>query len=554
MARPDGPLVVQSDLTLLLDVHNALADECRDSINAFTELIKSPEHLHTFRITQLSIWNARSTGMDEDGICATLDSYSRFPIPSAVEYFIRDNCRRYGAVRFQALDDGHFRLSCQDAYHRRLLESQAQVKGYLGHPDGDGFIVGMMDRGPLKTALVKAGLGVEDLVPLSDGQHLDIKLRNTTRSGRPFMVRPYQEAAFKAFWAEGRPGGGHGTVVMPCGSGKTIVGILAMARLAVTTLILTPNVASAHQWIREILDKTGLDEDLIGEYGAGDAKQVRPVTVCTYSMLTWRPDKEAEFGHFKALASQDWGLVIYDEVHLLPAPVFRFSSAIQSRRRLGLTATLVREDGREDEVFSLVGPKRFDIPWSELEKQGWIATAWCHELRIQMDESLRLDYATASGMAKARIAAMNPAKKAVVRALLEKHEGEHILIIGQYIEQLEELAKDFGFPLITGRMANKKREDLYEAFRKGDEKVLIVSKVANFAIDLPDASVLIQVSGGFGSRQEEAQRLGRILRPKERDSNFYTLVSKYSKEEDFSLNRQKFLSAQGYQYSVEDWQ
>ena len=543
------PLIVQSDRTMLLDVHDPAFDMCRDAIVPFSELVRSPEHLHTYLISQISLWNACSAGLDADHVVSTLERFTRFPVPETVEYFIRDTCRRFGIVKFTPYDDRFFLLECQHELYRKQVLSISAVRDNI-IDDGD-IRVPMNRRGDMKVALIDHGFPVEDLIPLKKGDPLELTLRRDSLSGRPFSVRDYQQEAFDAFWAGGAPGAGYGVVVLPCGSGKTIVGLVAMASLRTSTLILAPNVAAVHQWRREILDKTSLGEDEVGEF-TSERRDIRPVTIATYSMLIWRSRDDDEYRNFETIASHDWGFVIYDEVHMLPAPVFKLSSSLQAVYRLGLTATLVREDGREKDVFSLVGPKRYDVPWSELEKRGFIARAYCHELRVRMSEEDELAYALATAQQKVSIAAKNSRKTAVVEQLLQRHEGEQILIIGQYLDQLKDLERRFGFPMITGSMPNASRDRLYQEFREGRIQVLIVSKVANFAIDLPDASVAIQVSGTFGSRQEEAQRLGRILRPKQRDSNFYTLVTKHSREEDFSLNRQKFLIEQGYAYSVED--
>ena len=547
----DKPLIVQSDRTMLLDVHSPAADECRDAIVSFSELVKSPEHLHTFAISNITIWNACSAGVSPDFIMESLEKYSRFEVPEVVKYFIEDNCSRFGAICFEEYDDDRFLLTCSKDIYRTQLLSIKSLLPYLEDRLDDDFIIPMAKRGELKLKLIYSNFPVNDLIPLKKGLPLDITLREETLSGRKFALRNYQKDSIRAFYADGARGAGYGTIVLPCGSGKTIVGLGAMAALKTSTLILAPNVAAVHQWIREILDKTTLSQDYVGEYGCG-VKEIKPVTVCTYSMLINHSNEEQEMRNFRNIASHSWGLVIYDEVHVLPAPVFQLSASLQAVYRLGLTATLIREDGKERDVFSLVGPKRYDVPWSELEKKGFIATAYCHELRVPLPRDMELEYAAAPGSEKIKIAAKNPAKIDVVRRLLEEHEGRQILIIGQYLDQLREIQKTFSFPMITGAMNNLRRDELYQEFRDGKIHVLIVSKVANYAIDLPDASVAIQVSGTFGSRQEEAQRLGRILRPKNIDSHFYTLVTKYSKEEDFSLNRQKFLCEQGYSYIVEN--
>lgn len=543
----ERPLIVQSDLTLLLDVHCPDSDSARSEISPFSELVRSPEHLHTFQLSSISLWNACSAGLDARSITGTLEKWSRFDIPETVTYFINDNCSRYGIISFLPLDGSFFTISfSNDRYRRQVLALKA-VQDLIAGQD-DEIRVPMQHRGDLKVILTDNGFPVDDCIPLVKGLPLDISLRES----ESFSVRDYQLDSVKAFLGDGRPGLGYGVIVLPCGSGKTITGLAAMSEIKTSTLILAPNVAALHQWKRELLTKTTISEDDIGEYSA-DRKDIRKVTLCTYSMLVYRNTTDDEYHNFNAIASYPWGFVIYDEVHMLPAPVFRLSASLQSVYRLGLTATLIREDGREKEVFSLVGPKRYDVPWAELEKQGFIATAYCHEIRISLSEDAELDYALAPRSRKIVIAAKNKSKLPVIEYLLERHPGQQILIIGQYIDQLEEIQKRFSFPLITGSMSNRKREELYQDFRDGRIQVLIVSKVANYAIDLPDASVAIQVSGTFGSRQEEAQRLGRILRPKSVDSHFYTLLTRHTSEEDFSLNRQKFLIEQGYKYEIVSW-
>lgn len=543
----ERPLIVQSDLTLLLDVHCPDSDSARSEISPFCELIRSPEHLHTFQLSNISLWNACSAGLDARSITGTLEKWSRFDIPETVTYFINDNCSRYGIISFLPLDGNFFTISfSNDRYRRQVLALKA-VQDLIYGQDEE-IRVPMQHRGDLKVILTDNGFPVDDCIPLVKGLPLDISLRES----ESFSVRDYQKDSVKAFLGDGRPGLGYGVIVLPCGSGKTITGLAAMAEIKTSTLILAPNVAALHQWKRELLTRTTISEDDIGEYSA-DRKDIRKVTLCTYSMLVYRNTTDDEYHNFNAIASYPWGFVIYDEVHMLPAPVFRLSASLQSVYRLGLTATLIREDGREKEVFSLVGPKRYDVPWAELERQGFIATAYCHEIRISLSEDAELDYALAPRSRKIVIAAKNKSKLPVIEYLLERHQGQQILIIGQYIDQLEEIHKRFSFPLITGSMSNRRREELYQDFREGRIQVLIVSKVANYAIDLPDASVAIQVSGTFGSRQEEAQRLGRILRPKSVDSHFYTLVTRHTSEEDFSLNRQKFLIEQGYKYEIVSW-
>lgn len=540
----DKPLMVQSDKTMLLDVHSPSFQECRNDIIAFADLVKSPEHIHTYTLSPLTLWNAVSSGLSSDEIIKRLRKWSRYEIDERVIFFIEDTASRYGEFILTEEDQDKLRLSVKRERFFLTLYSEPTLKKYLKKGDGNYFLLSKLDRGSLKAKLVKMGFPVDDRIPLKKGEKLELDLKDTVE------VRDYQKDSVDAFLSSG----GYGTIVLPCGSGKTIVGIETAVRLKTNTLILCPNVSSVHQWIRELLDKTTLTPDKIGEY-SGETKSIRPVTVCTYQVLTYRTKQEGEeaepvYPHFSLLSDNNWGLVIYDEVHMLPAPVFRITAELQSIYRLGLTATLIREDGREDEVFSLVGPKRYDTPWAELTQKGYIAKAYCHEVRIPLPHTLELEYALATKKEKYRLASQNPLKIKVAEEILKRHEGESILIIGQYLDQLKVFQDHFGYPIITGTTSNKKRDELYDKFRSGEEKVMIVSKVANFAVDLPDASVAIEISGSFGSRQEEAQRLGRILRPKARDSHFYTIVTEYSQEEEFASNRQKFLSEQGYSYSI----
>ena len=541
----DKPLMVQSDKTMLLDVHSPSFEECRNDIIAFADLVKSPEHIHTYTLSPLTLWNAVSSGLDSNEIISRLNKWSRYEIDERVIFFIEDTASRYGEFILTEEDQDNLRLSVKRERFFLTLLSEPTLKKYLKKGDGNYFLISKLDRGTVKAKMVKMGFPVDDKIPLKKGSKLEFELKDSVE------IRDYQKESVDAFLSSG----GYGTIVLPCGSGKTIVGIETAVTLKTNTLILCPNVSSVHQWIRELLDKTTLTPDQIGEY-SGETKTIKPVTVCTYQVLTYRTksdDKEETepvYPHFSIFSENNWGLVIYDEVHMLPAPVFRITAELQSIYRLGLTATLIREDGREDEVFSLVGPKRFDTPWAELTQKGFIAKAYCHEVRIPLPHTLELEYALAPKKEKYRIASQNPLKIKVAEAILKKHEGESILIIGQYLEQLQVFRDHFGYPIITGTTSNKKRDELYDKFRSGEEKVMIVSKVANFAVDLPDASVAIEISGSFGSRQEEAQRLGRILRPKARDSHFYTIVTEYSQEEEFASNRQKFLSEQGYSYSI----
>ena len=539
------PLTVQSDRTMLLDVHSPDAAACREDIMAFSDLVKSPEHVHTYQLSPLSLWNAISSGIGTDEILSRLDKWSRYAVDERIRYFIEDQGRRFGDFVLEEYDEKDLILSVRRPVFALQLRSERSLSAVLRPDTSDTFLLSRLDRGKLKALMIKLGFPVDDRIPLRKGESLDIRLKESLEP------RDYQKDAAASLLGNGGPGTGFGTIVLPCGSGKTVVGMLVMAALKTSTLVLCPSITALRQWKRELLDKTWLNADQIGEY-SGEKKEIRPVTLCTYQVLAWRSDSaDEEFRHFDLFRSHDWGLVIYDEVHMLPAPVFRITAELQSMHRLGLTATLIREDGLEDEVFSLVGPKRYDTPWLELQKQGFIAKAYCHEIRIPLPEDQEVPYALSSGREKFRMAAENPKKTDVVKKLLERHENDAVLIIGQYLDQLRLLHKELGYPLITGSMATKKRDELYQAFREGRERVLIVSKVANNAIDLPDASVLIEVSGTFGSRQEEAQRLGRILRPKDKDSHFYTLVTEYSKEEEFAQNRQKFLSEQGYGYTID---
>lgn len=551
----DNPLIIQGDRTILLDVHAPQAEDARAALIPFAELEKSPEHLHTYRITPLSLWNAASAGYAPETVSETLDSFSRFPVPPSVRTWVNETMSRFGTITLVPSDSpDRLLLKTDIPLVYRELEASRHMKKYLT-PTGTkdfAFSLEVLNRGTVKQELLKLGWPVKDEAPLKDGEPLAVSLRETTLSGKSFVIRDYQRTAAASLVGNKGPGTGFGTIVLPCGSGKTVVGMTVMEMLATSTLILTTNVAAVHQWTDELVDKTTLTREEIGEY-TGDRKVIKPVTIATYQILTWRPDKESAFPHFSLFRERPWGLIIYDEVHLLPAPVFRVTAELQTVRRLGLTATLVREDGCEGDVFSLVGPKRYDVPWKDLEGQGWIATALCMEIRVPLAEDEEIAYAVAGQRQKYRIASENPAKRSIVSELVSEHEGDSILVIGQYLKQLEQIASDLGVPIITGKTPNSERDRIYGSFRSGALKVIVVSKVANFAIDLPDASVAIQISGTFGSRQEEAQRLGRILRPKEKDSRFYTIVTARTVEEDFAANRQKFLAEQGYEYRIVRW-
>jgi DNA excision repair protein ERCC-3 len=551
--QPSNPLVVQSDRTLLLEVDHPLYAEARDALAQFAELEKSPEHIHSYRLTPLSLWNAAAAGLDASRVLEMLGQFSKYDLPPNVVSDVRDYIGRYGKLKLLR-DGGELILRSDDPVLIAEVSRQKRMQPYIySRRDANTLVVDPARRGHVKQALVSIGYPAEDLAGYTEGTALRFTTRETTLSEHPFVMRTYQTDAVAAFYANGALSGGSGVVVLPCGAGKTIVGIGAMAAVQRATLILTPNTVAVRQWIAELLDKTSLTADQVGEY-TGERKDIRPVTVTTYQILTYRPSEDSEFPHFGLVTGHDWGLIVYDEVHLLPAPVFRLTAEIQARRRLGLTATLVREDGREADVFGLIGPKRFDVPWRELERQGWIATAECHEIRVALPDEQRMPYALSEEREKYRMAAENPVKTQVVRELLARHSDDQVLIIGQYLDQLKYLATLLDAPLLTGRTNTTQREKLYDRFRRGELKRLVVSKVANFAIDLPDANVAIQVSGTFGSRQEEAQRLGRILRPKSdgRPAHFYTIVTRDTRDQDFSANRQLFLTEQGYRYTIED--
>ena len=538
----DGPLIVQSDKTLLLDIDHPLSTDCRRAIAPFAELEKSPEHIHTYRLTSLGLWNARAAGHDAEKVIDVLIKYSRFAIPHALLVDVAETMGRYGRLRLESDPiHGLILISTDPAVLQEVVRGK-KVAPLLGaRIDNETIAVHPSQRGHLKQALLRLGWPAEDFAGYVDGQAHEISL---VENG--WHMREYQKLAAEGFWH-----GGSGVVVLPCGAGKTIVGAAAMAHAKATTLILVTNTVAARQWRDELLRRTNLHEDEIGEY-SGAKKEIRPITIATYQVMTTK--KNGLFAHLDLFDGHDWGLIIYDEVHLLPAPIFRFTADIQSRRRLGLTATLVREDGMEGEVFSLIGPKRFDVPWKEIEAQGYIAPADCVEVRVTLTEHERLNYATAETENRYRVCATTATKKRVAMALAKIHENDQVLIIGQYIDQIDEISNDLGVPIIKGDTPVKEREFLYNAFRNGEIKCLVVSKVANFSIDLPEASIAIQISGTFGSRQEEAQRLGRILRPKAdgRGARFYSLVARDTVDQDFAQNRQRFLAEQGYSYRIID--
>ncbi|MDD9270161.1 DNA repair helicase XPB [Paenibacillus sp. GCM10023248] len=550
---PTRPLIVQSDSSILLETHHPEFESVRGMLSRFADLVKSPEHLHTYRITPLSLWNAAAAGMPVEQMTACLQTHAKFGVPPSVLGGIRKYAGRYGMLSMRNVGD-ELHLVSDDTVVLNEIRAYDSLKKYLTDTRGERAIaISPAKRGLLKQELTKLGYPVEDLAAYRSGEFLPIRLRDEEAVDEPFQLRDYQKSAVDAFHRIGN--GGSGVLVLPCGAGKTVIGIAAMAKCSCATLILTSNVTSVKQWKREILSKTGLGEDQVGEY-SGTTKEVRPITIATYQILTHRGKKEDEFAHMRLFSEREWGLIIYDEVHLLPAPVFRATADIQATRRLGLTATLIREDGREDDVFSLVGPKKFDMAWKELESQGWIAKVTCQEIRVPLSESDRDLYGASGARQQFRIAGENEGKLEVIDHLRRLHAGEQTLIIGQYIDQLERIAAHTGAPMISGGMPYEQREELYAQFKKGQLPLLIVSKVANFAVDLPDAAVAIQVSGSYGSRQEEAQRLGRILRPKSSGANsavFYTIITEDTKEQDFAMKRQLFLVEQGYAYRITHW-
>jgi DNA excision repair protein ERCC-3 len=554
MPSASNPLIIQSDSSLLLETNNPLYEEVRDYLVLFAELVKSPEHIHTYRLTPLSLWNAAAAGISYKMIVETLGRYTKYAIPENVLYDIKDYIERYGKLRLvkHETNDQVLLLVSDDALLLKEIGHNKHVKPYLQAPQGENAVlVKKGDRGLVKQVLIKAGFPVDDQAGYATGDPFAISLRPTSLSNRSFSMREYQQEAVDSFYANGSIYGGSGAIVLPCGAGKTIVAMGVMDKLKTNTLILVTNITAARQWIDELLDKTTIGRDDISEY-SGEIKGIKPVTIATYQILTYRKEKKADFAHFNLFDSRNWGLIIYDEVHLLPAPVFRMAAHLQAKRRLGLTATLVREDHKEDDVFSLIGPKKYDVPWKVLEKQGWIAKAVCTEIKVDLPKAVKMGYTVASDRNKFTIASTNPDKLRIIQSLIAKHKDDNILIIGQYLDQLEKLSEQLKVPIITGKTRNNDRIELYRKFKTGELKLLIVSKVANFAVDLPEANVAIQISGTFGSRQEEAQRLGRILRPKsgENMAHFYSVITKGTVEEDFALKRQLFLAEQGYKYLI----
>ncbi len=546
------PLIVQSDNTLLIEVDNPEFENARDSISPFAELEKSPEHIHEYRVTPLSLWNAAASGLKSKAIIETLVKYSRYEIPDNVILTIKEQMNRYGYLKL-VKKNGNLILTSLDAMLMTEIIRNKKFEQYIeDRIDDKNIQVKASLRGHVKQELIKLGFPVEDLAGYENGDPCPMETReHTSATSQDFEIRDYQQNAINAFYRGGGPDGGSGVVVMPCGAGKTIIGIGIMALMEMETLILVTNTVAIRQWRDELLDKTDLTEEMIGEF-SGSKKEIKPVTIATYHILTYRKSKKDDFVHFELFRSKNWGLIIYDEVHLLPAPVFRLTSEIQSKRRLGLTATLIREDGMETDVFSLIGPKKYDIPWKILEKSNWIAKALCNEVRVELPDDRRMKYSISKDREKFRIASENEMKSRVLEKILSHHKGASILIIGKYLAQLHEIADRFKFSIITGNTPISEREKLYAKFKKGEILSLVVSNVANFSVDLPNANVAIQVSGTFGSRQEEAQRLGRILRPKEGENMayFYTIISSNTVEEKFAHNRHLFLTEEGYDYLI----
>jgi len=554
--NPANPVIVQGDGKVLLETQHARFNEARDFLAKFAELESSPELLHTYRITPLSLWNAASAGMTEDELVDMLRGYSKFDIPGDVRTQIEDTLGRYGLVKLERdpKEPGKWiRVTFATRYVEKLVtkKSPAGQQYITAGPEKGSWRIEAGMRGIFKQRMLMEKWPVEDIAGFVEGHPLDVSLRSPTRAGKEFAPRDYQREAVSRWYMNGHASGSHGVVVLPCGAGKTVVALTAMVEAGTHTLVLCNNQSAVTQWIREILDKTSLTPEQVGQY-TGQEKRIRPVTVATYQVLTWRRSKNADYEHMHLFRDHKWGLLVYDEVHLLPAPVFAATAELQGTRRLGLTATLVREDGREGDVFSLVGPKRYDLPWQHLEKRGFVAEATCYEMRVPFSRQDRQKYEAADERVRFRLASENPRKIRVVEDLVRQHKDDNILVIGTYLGQLKELSRRLRVPLITGSTPQAERDRLFGRFRSGKLKVLVVSKVANFAIDLPDANIAIQVSGSFGSRQEEAQRLGRILRPKERDAIFYTLVTANSKEQDFAVKRQLFLTEQGYRYHIQD--
>ncbi len=550
--NPENPLIIQGDSTLLLEVNNPLFKEARDAITAFAHLEKSPEYIHTYVVTPLSLWNAASLGWSPAQVIENLERFSKYPLPRNVVQDIHELMGRFGKLVLEKIDNKLILHS----HNGELLQQ------FLRHPKISPFLGTVVDstsveiapeyRGSIKQLFIILGYPVHDRAGYVDGEPFTVHLRKKCRDGSAFHIREYQELAAGSFVGSEDMEGGSGVIVLPCGAGKTIVGLLTIERLQRKTLILVTNITAAHQWKRELLNRTDIREEDIGEY-SGESKEIKPVTLATYQILTFRKKKSDPFVHYEIFNRENWGLIIYDEVHLLPAPVFKFTADLQARRRLGLTATLIREDGHEKDVFTLIGPKKFDVPWKVLERQGWIATARCIEIRVALPHAEKMKYLSISPKQQIRLAYENPYKIQVAREIIREHKDDRILVLGQYLSQIEAFGREFNAPIITGATPNQRRDELYDMFRRGEINILILSKVGNFAVDLPDANVAIQISGAFGSRQEEAQRLGRILRPKkdEKQASFYSIVTRESRELDFAMKRQLFLTEQGYPYEIQ---
>ena len=548
--NPSNPLIVQSDSTLLLEVDNDLFREARNGISSFAHLEKSPEYIHTYLITPLSMWNAASLGESADDVISVLDKFSKYPLPENVLTDIREQMGRFGKLILEK-DGAELVLRCTEDGLLSRLAKHPKLSPFLSDFRDNRVVIKPEFRGMAKQMLTAVGFPVKDLAGYVDGEPYKIDLRETCVDGSKFTIREYQKMASESFIGNSEMPGGSGVVVLPCGAGKTIVAINTMALLKRKTLILATNITAARQWKREIINRTNITEDEIGEY-SGEVKEIKPITIATYQIITYRKKKTGPFLHYDVFNRENWGLIVYDEVHLLPAPVFKFTAEIQARRRLGLTATLIREDGLEKDVFSLIGPKKFDMPWKVLEKQGWIATAKCIEIRTDLPSDHKVEYLSLEPRQQIRLAYENPKKLDIAKKIINHHKGERILILAMYLTQIEEFRKKLNVPVITGSTPNDERDRLYSMFRNGEIKILILSKVGNFAVDLPDASVAIQISGTFGSRQEEAQRLGRILRPKSsgQQASFYSIVTRETKELDFAMKRQLFLAEQGYPYDI----
>jgi DNA excision repair protein ERCC-3 len=552
-SKSSKPLIVQSDKTLLLEVESPLYEDARNDVSKFSELEKSLEYIHTYRITPISLWNAAASGMKGKEVMRTLKFYTKYPIPSNIEFEVSDYISRYGKLKLKSVGEDLI-LESDDIILITEIWRNKKAREHLEKRLSKNLLkVKPERRGLIKHILIDIGHPVEDLAGYIEGEYFPIRLLEMTREGKAFSLRKYQQDAVNVFYSNADPRGGSGTVVLPCGAGKTMVGLGVMNLLKCNTLILCPNVIGVRQWIEEISDKTTVARENIGEY-SGEKKEIKPITITTYQILTWRPSKLEEFPHFELFQKRNWGLIIYDEVHLLPAPIFKVTANLQARRRLGLTATLIREDGKERDVFSLIGPKKYDISWKVLESEGWIATAECIEIRVDMTRDVKMNYALERERKRYRIAAENPTKYDIVKKIIERHTEDNILVIGMYLAQLRRIAQMFNAEIITGKTQRSERERLYDSFKKGEIKLLILSKVANFALDLPDANVAIQVSGTFGSRQEEAQRLGRILRPKKDGSiaKFYSIVTRGTKDQEYAEKRQLFLTEQGYKYLIID--